>query len=56
MDECDANIMDMIDLITVNVMICVSTTWLKCALWGTIPSYAVSGVWERRKPQLLLNK
>ena len=32
-----------------------STTWLKCALWGTIPSYAMSVVWERREP-LLLNK
>ena len=53
MDECNANIMDMIDLMTVNN---VSNTWLKCALWGTIHSYAVSGVWERRRPQLLLNK
>ena len=29
--------------------------WLKCILWGTIPSYAVSVVWERQEP-LSLNK
>ena len=30
-----------------------STTWLKCAFWGTISSYAVSVVWERQEPPLL---
>ena len=46
---CDAKSWDMIDLR-------LHTTWLKCALWGfSIPSYAVSGVWERQEP-LLLNK
>ena len=30
------------------------TTWLKCALWGiSLPSYAVSVVWERQEPLLL---
>ena len=38
------------------LIICMWTTWLKCALRGiSIPSYAVSVVWERPEP-LLLNK
>ena len=39
-----------------SLIIYLYTMWLKCTLWGiSIPSYAVSVVWERQEP-LLLNK
>ena len=56
MDESDANIMDMIDLITVNDMIVCQLRGLSALSGVQLPPTLCLECGERRKPQLLLNK